>query len=162
MKDDMERFQSQAKSVDVSSATADSAPPDNNSTAPPGQNDKVEVLIVEQSETMRDELEGILSSQHVSTAHAVGVDEAIDVLKTHTPQLIISEFRMPTMAAKKLADSLRSSGKTIPVLVTTSQTGKTADMLVEKLGVSGYISKPISEEEVRNHLEAFVGANISP
>jgi CheY-like chemotaxis protein len=62
--------------------------------------------------------------------------------------VIISEFRIPTMAAKKIVDRLRDAGRDIPVLVTTSQSGKTADLLVEKLGASGYLSKPLSAAQV--------------
>ena len=36
----------------------------------------------------------------------------------------------------------------VPLLVTTSHTGKNAQLLVDKLGVSGYLSKPLDEEAV--------------
>jgi len=62
------------------------------------------------------------------------------------------------MAAKKIVDSLREQGRDIPVLVTTSQSGKTADLLVEKLGASGYLSKPLSASQVASQLSAFLGA----
>jgi CheY-like chemotaxis protein len=93
----------------------------------------------------------------VNVAFVGGVDEAMQLLSGQQPRLIISEFRMPTMAAKRLVDTLRDSGKSIPVLVTTSQTGKTADMLVEKLGVAGYLSKPLSSDEVSSQLSCFLG-----
>jgi 3-oxoacyl-[acyl-carrier protein] reductase len=62
------------------------------------------------------------------------LEEALGLIRSGSPRVIISEFRIPTMAAKKIVDSLRQQGRTIPVLVTTSQSGKTADLLVEKLG----------------------------
>jgi CheY-like chemotaxis protein len=61
------------------------------------------------------------------------------------------------MAAKRIVDSLRKEGLVIPVLVTTSQSGKTADLLVEKLGASGYLSKPLTSSQVALQLSGFLG-----
>jgi len=122
----------------------------------------VEVLVVEQSQSMRDTLTDILTQHKVSAAFAGGVEEAMGMLRSNDPRLIISEFRMPTMAAKKLVDSLRDEGRAIPVLVTTSQSGKTADLLVEKLGVDGYLSKPLSVDEITTCLSNFLGYGVSP
>jgi len=76
----------------------------------------------------------------------------------HAPRVIISEFRIPTMAAKKIVDRLREAGQEIPVLVTTSQSGKTADLLVEKLGAAGYLSKPLSATQVTSNLSSYLSA----
>jgi CheY-like chemotaxis protein len=63
------------------------------------------------------------------------------------------------MAAKKIVDRLREAGQEIPVLVTTSQTGKTADLLVEKLGAAGYLSKPLSATQVTSHLSGYLSVS---
>ena len=60
----------------------------------------------------------------------------------------IRQFRLPSMAAKVLVERLRSEGKNIPVLVTTTHRGERAKLLVEKLGVAGYISKPLDADYV--------------
>jgi len=65
------------------------------------------------------------------------------------------------MAAKKLVDKLKNEGWHIPVLVTTSQKGKTADLLVEKLGVNGYLSKPLEAEDVASRIQDILGARVS-
>ena len=54
---------------------------------------------------------------------------------------------------------LREAGQEIPVLVTTSQTGKTADLLVEKLGAAGYLSKPLSAAQVTSHLSGYLSVS---
>ncbi len=116
----------------------------------------VEVLVVEQSESLRGVLTEILSGQHIRAAFAGGVDEAIELIHARSPRVIISEFRMPTMAAKVLVDALGREGNPIPVLVTTSQSGKTAALLVEKLGAAGYLSKPLDRSEVTNRVTDFL------
>lgn len=122
------------------------------------RDDMVEVLVIEQSESTRTALTDILARQRVRASFAGDVDEAISLIATRAPRVIISEFRIPTMAAKKIVDRLREEGRDIPVLVTTSQSGKTADLLVEKLGASGYLSKPLSAAQVASQLSSFLDA----
>jgi CheY-like chemotaxis protein len=115
-----------------------------------------EVLVIEQSESTRNALTDILARQRIRASFAGDVEEALGLIRSGSPRVIISEFRIPTMAAKKIVDSLRQQGRVIPVLVTTSQSGKTADLLVEKLGASGYLSKPLSATQVASQLSTFL------
>ncbi len=122
-----------------------------------GREGDPEVLVIEQSESTRNALTDILARQRVRALFAGDVEEALGLIRVGEPRVIISEFRIPTMAAKKIVDSLREQGRAIPVLVTTSQSGKTADLLVEKLGASGYLSKPLSATQVASQLSTFLG-----
>jgi len=115
-----------------------------------------EVLVIEQSESTRNALTDILARQRIRASFAGDVEEALGLIRSGSPRVIISEFRIPTMAAKKIVDSLREQGRAIPVLVMTSQSGKTADLLVEKLGASGYLSKPLSATQVASQLSTFL------
>jgi CheY-like chemotaxis protein len=118
----------------------------------------IEVLVIEQSETTRTTLSDILSRQRIRASFANDVEEALGLIMTSAPRVIISEFRIPTMAAKQILDRLREAGQEIPVIVTTSQSGKTADLLVEKLGAAGYLSKPLSATQVTSNLSSYLGA----
>jgi CheY-like chemotaxis protein len=133
----------------------DPAPPANEENR--GEGGSLDVLIVEQSETMQDTLTSILSELNLEVECASEVDEALDLVTSRTPRLVISEFRMPTMAAKCIVDRLGEAGTGIPVLVTTSQIGVTADLLVEKLGASGHLSKPLDAAEVAARVSAHLG-----
>jgi CheY-like chemotaxis protein len=118
----------------------------------------IEILIIEQSEATRNAFTDILARQRIRASFAGDVDEALGLIRLKEPRVIISEFRIPTMAAKRIVDSLRKEGLSIPVLVTTSQSGKTADLLVEKLGASGYLSKPLTSAQVTSQLSGFLDA----
>jgi len=141
---------------------------DSNVQAPPDQFlhaddvDDVEVLVVEQSDSLRGLLFDIFKERQIRAAFAAGVDEAIELIHARSPRIIISEFRMPTMAAKVLVEALGKDGNAIPVLVTTSQSGKTADLLVEKLGAAGYLSKPLDHDEVASRIGGFLTEGARP
>ena len=134
----------------------DEPEPDPPAPADDARADDPEVLVIEQSESTRNALTDIFLRQHIRASFAGDVEEALGLIRTREPRVIISEFRIPTMAAKKIVDSLREQGRSIPVLVTTSQSGKTADLLVEKLGASGYLSKPLSATQVASQLSTFL------
>jgi len=155
---DMDYLQSQAAFKANVTAPPDRFPVDSSSSD--NEANALRVLVVEQSDSMRDEFASVLARDGLTAMYAQGADEAIDLLGSFVPSLIISEFRMPTMAAKRLAEALRDQGKSIPVLVTTSQNGQTAELLVEKLGVSGYLSKPLVAEEVSRHLDTYLGPRV--
>jgi DNA-binding response OmpR family regulator len=73
------------------------------------------------------------------------------------PSVVISDFRVPTMAAKAIADRFRRDGKKIPVFVTTTHTGGNAEVLVKRIGVSGYIAKPVNGDDVLCRVVAHAG-----
>jgi CheY-like chemotaxis protein len=148
--------QSQAASAQAKTSPPDATPPDIEPAGRRSAGEGVDVVVVEQNDTLREAIAGILARDRLSAACVAGVDEALVVIRAREPRVIISEFRMPTMAAKKLVDSLRDEGRTIPVLVTTSQSGKTAELLVEKLGASGYVSKPLHPEELTSRISAYL------
>ncbi|HEU4364877.1 MAG TPA: response regulator [Candidatus Krumholzibacteria bacterium] len=135
--------------------SGEAAPPDAGESHPAG--DEIEILIIEQSEATRNAFTDILARQRIRASFAGDVEEALGLIRLKEPRIIISEFRIPTMAAKRIVDSLRKEGLRIPVLVTTSQSGKTADLLVEKLGASGYLSKPLTSSQVTSQIAGFLG-----
>ena len=116
----------------------------------------VDVLVVEQSNLLRTSFETILSEKTINTIVVDGLDGALAFLKEGSARLIISDFRVPSMSAKALVDELGIEGKDIPVLVTTSHGGENADVLVERLGVAGYIRKPLDRDDVWSRVGAFL------
>lgn len=129
-------------------------PPPVNSVDP----SDAEVLVVERSEAVRTALATILQHRHLRTRLVGQVEDAIDCLDQADPSIIISEFRAPSMAAKVLVERLRATGKSIPVLVTTTQQGSNADLLVQKLGAAGYISKPLDRGQVLSRVSDLIDA----
>lgn len=148
--------------VSTSQAVSDTdalAPPDHI----PSREDegRIDVLIVEQSESLKSVLADILASQRLRPAFATGVDDALNLIRAQKPRLIISEFRMPSMAAKVLVDKLKDEGESIPVLVTTSQSSTTADLLVDKLGAAGFLSKPFDQNDVTERISGLLDKNVT-
>jgi CheY-like chemotaxis protein len=126
------------------------------------QADRAEILIVERSEDLRNTFATIFSQSSLKAQFVDEVETALKFIHGRSPSLIISEFRVPSMAAKILVETLKSQGKSIPVLVTTSHHGESADLLVEQLGVSGYLSKPLNADEVLTRITGHLRSAAVP
>jgi CheY-like chemotaxis protein len=123
--------------------------------------DEVDVLIVEQSDSLRKTLDTLLSRAGFATRAVDGPEAALSFLEKGRAAVVICDFRVPSMAAKAVVDFLRRRGNSVPVFVTTSQQGGNAETLVERLGVAGYISKPLDADglvaRVASHVRRPVG-----
>ena len=118
---------------------------------------EVDVLVVEENEALRRTLGSILVENGLTTKTVGGLEAAMAFLDGGHPSVVISDFRVPTMAAKAIADRFRRDGKKIPVYVTTTHTGRNAEVLVKRLGVSGYIAKPVSGDDVLSRVVEHAG-----
>ena len=141
----------------ISPAGADASPARGDAPSPA----RVDVVVVEQSDAVREALRGVLESRGLRVAETGSVEEAVAMARERHPRVIVCEFRMPTMAARHLVEALREGGLGVPVVVTTSHDGPTADLLVEKLGASGYLRKPIRPPEVLERLGAYLRQDVT-
>jgi CheY-like chemotaxis protein len=115
-----------------------------------------EVLVVEQSKAVIEAFESIIPEAKFNVTIVESVEDALDFVRSKSPRLIISEFRMPTLAAQRIKSALQDEGKNIPIVVTTSHSGANADLLVKKLGVADYLSKPLRADKLAATVDQYM------
>ncbi len=108
------------------------------------------VLIVEDNEEMRYYLKEILGG-HVATSEAHNGRHALEFLKNHKPDLIISDVMMPEMDGYEFLSHLKSSPslRGIPVVMLTARASEEDLLQGLSLGVDDYIIKPFSAKELK-------------
>jgi CheY-like chemotaxis protein len=146
--------------VNVSDLSHTQATREKDAKAPPesmSRKDGVDVLVVEQNETLRKSLGAMLSESGFTMRMVDGLEAAHAFLDGNRASVIICDFRLPSMSAKAVVERLRRENRNIPVLVTTSHRGENAEVLVKRLGVTGYISKPLRPEEIVSRVSRTVG-----
>lgn len=110
---------------------------------------KPAILIVDDNEEILEFLTGDLSEKY-SILKAHNGQEAIDLLKNETAQLIISDVMMPVMDGFELCKLIKSTIETshIPVILLTAKNTLQSKIDGLELGADAYIDKPFSPEHL--------------
>ena len=109
------------------------------------------VLIVDDTMVARMILRRALGSDGYMVLEAENGTKALDVLKYHCTDLVISDIRMPDMGGLELVRRIRSSAKTahLPVLMCTASNDESDVVRAARLGIQGFLVKPIAPDVLR-------------
>jgi signal transduction histidine kinase len=120
------------------------------------------VLIVEDNPDMSRFLAGILKADHRVLRAANGF-EALDVLATRVPDLIITDLMMPGMSGFDLLQAVRARPELsgIPVLVLTARAEDELRLDLLRAGAQEYLIKPFATEELRARVNSLLIAKTS-
>lgn len=111
---------------------------------------KQRILLVEDNDAMRDGVRDILELAGYDVMTAGDGDQALALMGTHTPDLIISDIMMPQMDGYQLYDSIRQNRawNAVPFIFLTAK-GERADVRMGKqLGADDYLTKPFDSEDL--------------
>lgn len=117
------------------------------------EQNKPQILIVDDNLDMLRYLK-VLFSQDYQCFLATNGKEALNVLKTNKPQLIISDVRMPLLNGLDLKEQLNQDEhlKNIPFIIITAQDLKDKEQLKLRLGIDEYLTKPFSTQEIERRV----------
>ena len=107
------------------------------------------ILLVEDNLDMADYVSGILSELGEVHRAENGL-EALEMLKTLSPDIIITDLMMPKMGGQQLVENLAAhkTWKNIPVIVLTAKTMEEDKLSLLRIGVVDYITKPFKPEQL--------------
>ncbi|MFH1454375.1 MAG: ATP-binding protein [Armatimonadota bacterium] len=113
-----------------------------------GINDKVNILIVEDSLTQAQVLKDILVENGFKADVAHNGAEALEFLKKQKPQLVISDIVMPQMDGYELCSHIKNNDelRSIPVILLTSLSGINDVIKGLEAGADNFIIKPYEPE----------------
>ncbi len=108
----------------------------------------VEILIVEDSPTQAEQLRYLLEINGYPVTSAANGKEALSILLTHKPALIISDILMPEMDGYTLCKEIKSDEnlKDIPVILVTSLSSPQDVLKGLECGADNFITKPYEEK----------------
>lgn len=115
------------------------------------------VLVVEDSETMRKII--------VRSLHAIGVIdvleatdgmEAIQLYKSQSPDIVLTDWNMPNMDGLQLVRELRSHGIQVPIIMITTEVQESQVNAAMNAGCNDYITKPVDPDFLREKLNKHV------
>ena len=117
-----------------------------------------EILIVDDSTTMRRLVRAALEPTGHSIHEACDGKDALARLETFTPKLVITDVNMPEMDGLALVRALRARTDLprIPILVLTTVTDQAMKDEGRKAGATGWICKPFQPETLRTVVQTVL------
>jgi len=121
----------------------------------------LDVLIVDDSAAIRKILQRVLRQAEVPVGQVFEAGdglEALEMLKSQTVGLILSDINMPNMDGLQFLSHLRANHawKTVPVVMITTEGGQTKVMEAVQLGASGYVRKPFTADQIKEKLTGII------
>lgn len=114
--------------------------------------DKILVLIVEDNMINMLLLKTLLQKRGFEVITAVNGAEALVVLESYKPSVILMDINMPVMNGYKASAAIRESSnlniKNIPIIAVTAEMHADTREKVLNSGMNGYVPKPIDIEEL--------------
>lgn len=106
----------------------------------------VKILIIDDSSFQRKIICSILKDDGYELVTADNGKNAMEHLRTSTPDLIISDLLMPEFDGYYLLEQLKAKKSAVPTLIVTSDIQKPTREKCYQMGARGLINKPVQKE----------------
>ena len=118
------------------------------------------IMIVDDEESLIQLLTAILESANYEVVSASNGEECLDKLKTYKPDLILLDMMMPGMSGREVCEKIRGDPKTKGLKVaflTVARFSETGKVVLKKMGVLDYITKPFDNDDLLRRVKKMVG-----
>ena len=116
------------------------------------------ILYVEDNPDNRLLVRRILLSEDYSLLEATDAQDALNVLRTAQPDLILMDNNMPDMDGYTLTAKIKSMPgfERVPILAVTANVMRGDKEKTLEAGCDGYIQKPLDIEQLTREIERFI------
>jgi two-component system response regulator RegX3 len=113
------------------------------------------ILIVEDEESIAEPLASALEREGYSTSIAATAAEAMEVVRTTSPDLVLLDVMLPDGDGREILREIRTRSGT-PVIMVSAR-GEETDMVVGlELGADDYVTKPFGSAELVARIRAVL------
>src|SRR6266849_5382947 len=117
------------------------------------QSGKGNILVVDDEPQIARVLKTTLSSHGYGTRTAADGDEAVQMMKSWSPDLLITDLRMPNMDGLELCRHVRANSQ-IPIIVLSVRGEERIKEEALDAGADDYVTKPFSTNELLARVRA--------
>ncbi|MCB2154021.1 sigma-54 dependent transcriptional regulator [bacterium] len=118
----------------------------------------IKLLIAEDEERMRRLLGMLLGGDKFDLQLAADGEEALQKFEETSPDLVITDLRMPKMSGTDLIKAIRERQPDVPVIVITAFGSIESAVEAMQAGATDYITKPFEEARIRLAIEHALAA----
>jgi len=122
----------------------------------------IRALIVDDSSVMRKIVERCLRQAGMDLGQVLEASngaEALALVNENTFDLILSDINMPVMDGSEFVRHLKEleNAKNVPIVMITTEGGEKSVLEALSLGAKGYIRKPFTPDQVKEHVIPVLG-----
>jgi len=127
------------------------------------RNDKVNlsILYVEDELITRMTVHKILAARYATIYLAQDGKEGLGLFEQHSPDIIITDTRMPVMDGLKMSQAIRAINPQVPIIFTTANEDSEFIEETRKLDITRSIIKPILLKDLLATVEEVAGKILS-
>ena len=116
------------------------------------------ILYIEDNPDNRLLVKRILLAEDYFLLEAMDANEALNVLKTNHPDLILMDINMPDMDGYTLTAKIKSlpGFERVPILAVTANVMRGDKEKTLEAGCDGYIQKPLDIDQLTREIEKFI------
>ncbi|MGI9104106.1 MAG: response regulator transcription factor [Terriglobales bacterium] len=115
--------------------------------------EKRNILVVDDERQITRVLKTALSSRGYAIRTALDGDEALHVIRDWSPDIVITDLRMPNMDGLELCKKIRAKSQ-VPIIVLSVKGEDQVKVEALDAGADDYVTKPFSVEELLARIRA--------
>ncbi len=116
---------------------------------------RLRVLVVDDDRSILATVHDILTAEGCDVATAAGGREAIELVRTWHPALMLLDMRMPVVDGWAVARAVRQMAIGLPIVVMTA--AENAERWASEIDADGYIAKPFHLNELLDFVDRYRG-----
>ena len=122
--------------------------------------EKLKLLIVDDSHTIRQAIEKNLSNSNIEViGHAGDGKTAIDLFKDLKPDVVTLDITMPEMDGITVLEQIMKINPKVKVMVITALKDKTTGLRAIQIGAKSYLVKPFTPDKLKLAFNRMLGFN---
>lgn len=114
------------------------------------------ILVVDDDPADCAAVKRIFEAQQATVRIAKDGGQAQSSFVMHKPDLVILDLILPGESGFEIAERLKHTDETVPLLALTAITLDDARDLARRVGIDGYVNKPIDPESLVSHAQEVV------
>jgi DNA-binding response OmpR family regulator len=113
------------------------------------------ILVVEDEDTLRDELSYQLEQEGYNVVRAADGGEALARFRSSKPDLILLDLMLPVMSGIEVTRVVRRESD-VPILMLTARDSEVDKVVGLELGADDYVTKPFSLRELQARIRGLL------
>ena len=122
--------------------------------------EKLKLLIVDDSHTIRQAIEKNLSNSDIEViGHAGDGKTAIELFKDLKPDVVTLDITMPELDGISVLEQIMQINPNVKVMVITALKDKTTGLRAIQIGAKSYLVKPFTPDKLKLAFNRMLGFN---